>query len=213
MGEFWQQPSLMNGLPDTDKRDVPKNINHPAGNEIVMKRSFGARTIAYPLPVFLVGTYDIHNKPDAMVVAWGGICSSDPPSIAVSVRPSRQTYKNLMEKKEFTISIPSVDQMSRADVFGIASGADTDKFVRTGFTPVKAEKVDAPYVGECPVVLECRVTQIVVIGSHTQFIGEILDVKIDEKVLDEEGKPVLAKIKPLAFDLSYVLNIPARGRL
>ena len=166
-----------------------------------MKRSFGARTIAYPLPVYLIGTYDTSRKPNAMIAAWGGICSSDPPSIAVSVRPSRQTYKNLIAKKEFTISIPSVDQMSRADAFGIASGADTDKFVRTGLTPVRAEKVDAPYVRECPVVLECRVSQTVEIGTHTQFIGEILDVKIDEKVLDGEGKPNLAKINPLAFDM------------
>jgi flavin reductase (DIM6/NTAB) family NADH-FMN oxidoreductase RutF len=166
-----------------------------------MKRSFGARTIAYPLPVFLVGTYDTHNKPDAMVAAWGGLCSSDPPSIAISVRPSRQTYRNLVAKKEFTVSIPSLELMSRADVFGIASGADTDKFLRTGLTPVKAEKVDAPYVRECPVVLECRVSQVVEIGSHTQFIGEILDVKIEEKVLDSEGKPNLAKINPLAFDV------------
>ncbi|MFA4825264.1 MAG: flavin reductase family protein [Methanoregula sp.] len=166
-----------------------------------MKRSFGARTIAYPLPVFLIGTYDTAGKPDAMVAAWGGICSSDPPSIAVSVRPSRQTYKNLMAKKEFTVSIPSVEQMSRADAFGIASGADTDKFVRTGLTPVKAEKVNAPYVGECPVVLECRVSQVVVIGAHTQFIGEILDVKIDEKMLDAGGKPDLSKINPLIFDV------------
>jgi len=165
-------------------------------------RSFGARTIAFPLPVFLVGTYDIHNKPDAMVVAWGGICSSDPPSIAISVRPSRQTYKNLIEKQEFTVSIPSVDQMSRADALGIASGVDTDKFIRTGFTPVKADKVDAPYIGECPVVLECRVSHVIEIGTHTQFIGEILDVKIDEKMIDDDGKPSLSKINPLAFDLT-----------
>ncbi|MDO8871707.1 MAG: flavin reductase [Methanoregula sp.] len=71
-----------------------------------MKRSFGARTVAYRLLVFLVGTYDIYKKPNAMVAAWGGICSSYPSSIAVSVRPTRQTYKNLMAKKEFTVSIP-----------------------------------------------------------------------------------------------------------
>jgi flavin reductase (DIM6/NTAB) family NADH-FMN oxidoreductase RutF len=108
-----------------------------------------------------------------------------------------------MAKKEFTVSIPSAEQMSRADACGIASGADTDKFVRTGFTPVRAEKVDAPYVGECPVVLECRVSKVVEIGTHMQFIGEILDVKIDEKVLDAEGKPVLSKINPLAFDIVH----------
>jgi flavin reductase (DIM6/NTAB) family NADH-FMN oxidoreductase RutF len=69
-------------------------------------------------------------------------------------------------------------------------------------TPVRAEKVDAPYVGQCPVILECRVTQVVGIGSHTQFIGEIVDVKIDEKVLDAEGKPDVKKINPLAFDVA-----------
>ncbi|MDO8871708.1 MAG: flavin reductase [Methanoregula sp.] len=94
-----------------------------------------------------------------------------------------------------------MEQISHEDAFGIASGADTDKFVQTGLTPVKAEKVDAPYTGECPVVLECRVSQVVKIGAHTQFIGEILDVKIDEKVLDREGKPDLTKINPLAFDV------------
>lgn len=104
-------------------------------------------------------------------------------------------------KKRVYREYPSVEQISHEDAFGIASGADTDKFVQTGLTPVKAEKVDAPYTGECPVVLECRVSQVVKIGAHTQFIGEILDVKIDEKVLDREGKPDLTKINPLAFDV------------
>ncbi|MDD1702364.1 MAG: flavin reductase family protein [Methanoregula sp.] len=165
-----------------------------------MKRSFGARTAAYPLPVFLIGTYDARNRPDAMAAAWGGICSSDPPSIAVSIRPTRQTYKNILEKKAFTVSIPSVDQMAEADFFGVASGADTDKFEKTGLTPVKAEFVDAPFVGECPVVIECRLIRMVELGAHTQFVGEILDVKIDESVLDADGKPVLAKIRPFGFD-------------
>jgi len=135
-----------------------------------------------------------------MAAAWGGICSSDPPSIAVSIRPTRQTYKNILEKKAFTVSIPSVDQMAEADFFGVASGADTDKFEKTGLTPVKAEFVDAPFVGECPVVIECRLIRMVELGAHTQFVGEILDVKIDESVLDADGKPVLAKIRPFGFD-------------
>ncbi len=165
-----------------------------------MKRSLGARTVAYPLPVFLVGTYDSNRKPDVMAAAWGGICSSEPPSIAVSIRPSRYTHRNLLEKQAFTISIPSVAQMAEADFFGMVSGSDTDKFAKTGLTPVKAEHVDAPYVGECPVVLECRVTQTLKIGSHTQFIGEILDVKCDESVLGTDGKPDLALMKAIGYD-------------
>jgi flavin reductase (DIM6/NTAB) family NADH-FMN oxidoreductase RutF len=169
-------------------------------NEPGMKRSFGARTIAYPLPVFLIGTYDSRGKPDVMAASWGGICSSEPPGIAVSIRPSRYTHRNILEKNVFTVSIPSVDQMAEADFCGMVSGSDTDKFAQTGLTPVRAEYVDAPYVGECPVVLECKVTQTVKIGSHTQFIGEILDVKCDESVLGADEKPDLHKIRAIGYD-------------
>ena len=149
-----------------------------------MKRSFGARAVAYPLPVFVVGTYDHKGKPNAMVAAWGGICSSDLPSIAISIRPSRCTYRNLMEKMAFTISIPSVKYMAEADFFGMVLGDATNKFAISGLPPLRANHVDAPCIAEFPVVLECRVAKHVKIGAHTQFIGEILDVKIDESMLD-----------------------------
>jgi flavin reductase (DIM6/NTAB) family NADH-FMN oxidoreductase RutF len=165
-----------------------------------MKQSFGRHTIAYPLPVFVIGTYDNSGKPNAMVAAWGGICSSDPPSIAVAVRPTRYTYRNLMEKRVFTISIPSETYLAEADHFGIASGEDNDKFAKTGLTPVRSTLVDAPFIKEFPVVLECRVTNKLDIRAHILFIGEILDVKIDELVLGADGKPDIAKIRPLGFD-------------
>jgi flavin reductase (DIM6/NTAB) family NADH-FMN oxidoreductase RutF len=167
-----------------------------------MKQSLGALTIAYPLPVLVIGTYDHAGTPNAMVAAWGGICSSDPPGIAVSVRPSRYTYRNLMEKRAFTISIPSEDYLREADYFGIVSGQDHDKFAVTGLTPVRSTLVDAPFVREFPVVLECRVINRIDIGAHVQFIGEILDVKVDEKVMGADGKPDLSKIRPLGFDMA-----------
>lgn len=167
-----------------------------------MKQSFGRHTIAYPLPVFVIGTYDNSGKPNAMVAAWGGICSSDPPSIAIAVRPTRYTYRNLMEKREFTISIPSEDYLRETDYFGIASGEDNDKFAATGLTPVRSTLVDAPFVREFPVVLECRVINRVDIRAHIQFIGEILDVKVDESVIGPDGKPDLSKIRPLGFDMA-----------
>jgi flavin reductase (DIM6/NTAB) family NADH-FMN oxidoreductase RutF len=175
---------------------------HLSRNRYCMKRSFGPRTIAYPLPVFVVGTYDSAGKPDAMVAAWAGICSSDPPSIAISIRPSRHTYKNLMETMEFTISIPSTSYMAQADYFGIESGENTDKFAVCGLTPVRADHVNAPYVGEFPVVLECRVIRTFDLGTHPQFVGQILDVRIDESALDTEGRPDLSKINPLIFDVT-----------
>ena len=164
------------------------------------KVSIGPRTLLYPHPDLIIGTYGPGDRPDAMAAAWGGICSSDPPSVAVSVQEGRQTYENLFKHREFTISIPSVDHVKEADYFGIASGRDTDKFADTGLTPIKADHVNAPYVGEFPAVLECRLLQTVDIGVHTQFIGEILDVKVSESVLGPDGKPDIKKIRPFAYD-------------
>ncbi|MCM2465338.1 flavin reductase family protein [Methanoculleus oceani] len=164
------------------------------------KRSIGPRTLLYPHPDLIIGTYGTDGRPDVMVAAWGGICSSSPPAVAVSVQKARQTYENLIERREFTISIPSADYVKEADYFGIVSGRDTDKFAATNLTPVKGDLVDAPYVGEFPVVLECRLLQTVEIGVHTQFIGEILDVKVDEGVFGEDGKPDIEKIRPFAYD-------------
>ncbi|WP_074369685.1 flavin reductase family protein [Methanoculleus chikugoensis] len=164
------------------------------------KRSIGPRTLLYPHPDLIIGTYDASGRPDAMAAAWGGICSSRPPSVAVSVQKTRQTYANLVEQREFTISIPSTDYVREADYFGIVSGRDEEKFAATGLTPVKSDLVNAPYVGEFPVVLECRLLQTVEIGVHTQFIGEILDVKVEESVLGEDGRPDIEKIRPFAYD-------------
>ncbi|WP_214021529.1 flavin reductase family protein [Methanoculleus sp.] len=164
------------------------------------KQSIGPRTLLYPHPDLIIGTYDSAGRPDVMAAAWGGICSSRPPAVAVSVQKARQTYANLIEQREFTISIPSADYVREADYFGIVSGRDTDKFAATNLTPVKGDLVNAPYVGEFPVALECRLLQTVEIGVHTQFIGEILDVKVDESVLGEDGKPDIEKIRPFAYD-------------
>jgi flavin reductase (DIM6/NTAB) family NADH-FMN oxidoreductase RutF len=164
-----------------------------------MKISLGARTAAYPTPVFVVGTYDACGKPNVMTVAWGGICCSDPPCVAVSMRKATYTYGNLMERKAFTVSIPSVDHMQAADYFGIASGRDVDKLAVTGCTPVRSDLVDAPYVGECPVVLECKVVNVAELGLHTQFVGQIMDVKVDESCLDENGKLSAELVRPFSW--------------
>lgn len=164
-----------------------------------MKVSLGARPAAYPTPVFVVGTYDSTGKANAMAVAWGGICCSDPPCVAVSVRKATYTYGNLMERKAFTVSIPSADHVVAADFFGIASGRDVDKFATTGLTPVRSDLVDAPYVDEFPVSLECKVVNITELGLHTQFVGEILDVKVDSGCLDESERLSVESIRPFSW--------------
>jgi len=164
-----------------------------------MKTSLGAKTLAYPTPVFVVGTYDAQGKPNAMTVAWGGICCSKPPCVSISVRKATYTYGNLVERKAFTISIPSEDHLVAADYFGMASGRDEDKFAVAGLTPVRSTLVDAPYVSEFPMVLECKVVHVAELGLHTQFVGEIVDVKVEESCLSDEGKLSIEKVRPFTW--------------
>jgi flavin reductase (DIM6/NTAB) family NADH-FMN oxidoreductase RutF len=162
-----------------------------------VKKSLGPGTWLYPTPVFVVGTYDVAGKANVMTAAWGGICCSKPPCVAVSLRKATYTYSALMERKVFTISLPDQDQVGAADYFGMASGRDHDKFAVTGLTPVRGDFVDAPYVGEFPFVLECSVVHVAELGLHTLFAAEILDVKVDEACLDEKGHPTAELVRPI----------------
>ncbi|MBI2877540.1 MAG: flavin reductase family protein [Candidatus Tectomicrobia bacterium] len=164
-----------------------------------MKKSVGAKTVVYPTPVFIVGTYDNAGRPNAMAAAWGGICCSKPPCVTVSLRKATYTYGSMMEQKCFTVSIPSQDYVKEADYFGIFSGRDEDKFSATGLTPVRSELINAPYVKEFPFALECKLIHTYEIGLHTQFIGEILDIKADETILTEDGLPDIEKVRPILY--------------
>lgn len=165
-----------------------------------MKKSIGPKSIVYPTPVFVVGTYDQSGNPNVMTAAWGGICCSSPPCVAVSLRKATYTYGNIVERRAFTISIPPETYVKEADYFGMVSGRNENKFLRSGLTPVKSEVVDAPYVQEFPFVLECKLLHTLEIGLHTQFIGEIMDIKVDESVIGEKGLPDIEKVKPIIWE-------------
>jgi len=164
-----------------------------------MKKSFGAKTIIVPTPVWCVGSYDTSDKPNVMTIAWGGICCSQPPCVTISLRKATYTYGNIMERQAYTLSVPSVKYVQEADYYGMASGRNVDKFKETGLTPIKSDLVDAPYVGEFPMVLECKVIHHHEIGLHTHFIGEILDVKVDDNQLTDDGKVDIEKVQPFVY--------------
>ena len=166
-----------------------------------MKKSIGAGTYAIPSPVWIVGTYDDEGKPNMMTAAWGGICCSKPPCIYVSLRKATYSHGSIMKRKAYTVSVPGEEHWKEADYTGRASGRDTDKFKDTGLTPVRSEIVNAPYVAEYPLVLECKIKEIVELGLHTMFVGEIIDTKVDEDKLTGD-RPDINKIKPIIFDIA-----------
>ena len=164
-----------------------------------MIKSLGAKTLIYPAPVLVVGTYDKAGKPNVMTAAWGGICCSQPPCVAVSLRKLTSSHGNLMERHAFTISIPSEKYIKEVDYFGLVSGRNTDKFAATKLTPVKSKLVDAPYVKEFLLVMECKLVHVAELGLHTQFVGEVIDAKADESIIGEGGAIDIKKLRPLVF--------------
>jgi flavin reductase (DIM6/NTAB) family NADH-FMN oxidoreductase RutF len=164
-----------------------------------VKQSLGAKTLIYPTPVLVVGSYHADGRPNVMTAAWGGIACSKPPCISVSLRAATATHGNIVARKAFTVSLPNGAQVAEADYFGLVSGRKEDKFAATGLTPVRSELVDAPYVAEFPLIIECEVAAVHELGLHTQFIGEVKDVKIDEACLNDEGHIDVGKLDPLAF--------------
>ncbi len=165
-----------------------------------MKGKIKVEPFALPTPVYMVGSYDENGNPNVMNAAWGGVCSSTPPCIAVSIREKRQTYKNILNHKCFTISIPTAEYVIEADYFGIASGSKANKFEISKLTPAKGKVVNAPYVEEFPINIECKVVNIIEIGSHFQVIGEIVNILGDKDKFKSDGTFNFDKINPLMFN-------------
>jgi len=135
-----------------------------------------------------------------MTVAWGGICCSQPPCLAISLQKPRYSYEGIVQHQAFTVNIPSVSQVREADYAGTCSGREEDKLAVLGLTPVRSDVVDAPYLREFPVVMECKVVRTIELGMHTEFVGEILDVKAEESMLGDSGLPDLDKVQPFLFE-------------
>jgi len=164
-----------------------------------MKKSLGAGTFVGATTVWVIGTYDGAGKPNMMTVAWGGVCCSDPPCVGVSLRKATYTHGAIVQRKAFTVNIPPAGRVEAADYVGIASGRDTDKWAATGLTPAASELVDAPYVAEFPLILECRLVHTIELGLHTHFIGQIVDVKAEASVLAKDGSIDIEGVEPFFY--------------
>jgi flavin reductase (DIM6/NTAB) family NADH-FMN oxidoreductase RutF len=164
-----------------------------------MKLSLGAKTIAWPLPVWVIGSYGADGQPNAMTASWAGVCCSQPPCVYFSARRSRHTYACVSARQAFTVNIPSAAQVAVADYLGIASGRETMKLAVAGLDVERAEFVDAPVIIAFPLILECQVRQVVDLGSHAMFIGEVLDVKCEAAQIGADGKPDLALLSSVSY--------------
>ena len=164
-----------------------------------MMKDFGAKPYLYPMPTYMIGTYNEDDTVDVMMMAWGGICAED--MVALNLEDEHKTVANLQTRKAFTLSVPGTDTLRESDFLGIASANKmTDKFARTGLHAVKSRRVDAPVIMEYPLTLECEVVEMQDQPYGLRVLGKIVNVMADEKVLDEKGRIDAGKLQAFAFD-------------
>ncbi len=164
-----------------------------------MMKDLGVQPYLYPMPTYMIGTYNEDNTVDVMMMAWGGICAED--MVALNLEEDHKTVANLKSRKAFTLSVPGTDTIKESDFFGIASANKvSDKFARSGLHAEKSSRVDAPIVTEYPLTLECEVVEFQQQPYGLRVLGKIVNVLADEKVLDEKGKIDAAKLNAFAFD-------------
>lgn len=162
-------------------------------------KDMGVKPFLFPMPTYMIGTYNHDNTVDVMMMAWGGICAEN--QVALNLEAAHKTVANLRERKAFTLAIPGADTLRQSDFLGTASANQVpDKFARTGLHAVKSTRVDAPVITEYPLTLECQVAEIQEQPYGLRVLGTIVNVLADEKILDAAGKIDAGKLNAFVFD-------------
>ena len=153
----------------------------------------------YPVPAVLIGCRDKEGRDNLMTAAWAGTICSDPVMVSVSIRGERYSHHIIENTGEFTISLTNRQLARATDFCGVRSGRNTDKFAEMKLTPLESTMISAPGVAQSPVVLECKVKEILRLGSHDMFIAEVVNVSVDGQYLDDNGKLELERADLIAY--------------
>lgn len=165
-----------------------------------MKHNWKPGTMIYPLPAVLISCGSVPEEYNLFTVAWVGTICTNPPMCYISVRPERHSYPIIRKNGEFVINLTTSDMAYATDWCGVRSGKDYHKFEEMHLTPGASSVICAPIVEESPVCIECRVKEIIPLGSHDMFIAEVVNVQADDKYLNKEtGKLELAAANPLVY--------------
>lgn len=155
-------------------------------------------TFLGPVPAVLVSCTD-GSRANIITIAWTGIINSKPPRTYISIRPERFSHAIISKSREFAINLTVRSMVESVDWCGVRSGRDHDKFAHTGLTPEPCTQISCPAIKESPLTLECRVFEIVKMGSHDMFLADIISVRADKSLIDDAGKLCLERAELLAY--------------
>lgn len=168
-------------------------------NKIMSKEFWKAGNMLYPLPVVMISCKRENEKPNIITVAWTGTVCTNPAMVYISVRKERYSYDIIKQSEEFVINLGTEELTRAVDFCGVRSGRDIDKFEEMKLTPIQGNHISAPLIKESPVNIECKLKQIIPLGSHDMFLAEVLGVHVDTKYLNEKGKFELSKSNPIVY--------------
>lgn len=172
------------------------------------KQTWKPGNMVYPLPAVMVSAGDKAGNTNIITIAWTGTICTNPAMLYISVRPERYSYDMIRESGEFVVNLTTEALAKVTDYCGVRSGRDVDKWQETGLTPGKANELSyAPIIEECPVNIECKVTEVKELGSHHMFMAEVVSVQVDDKYLDETGKFCLNETGLLAYSHGEYLGL------
>lgn len=163
------------------------------------KQTWKPGNMLYPVPAVMVSCQRGDEKPNIITVAWAGTICSDPAMVSISVRKERYSHDIIKDSGEFVINLTTKKLCRATDYCGVKSGKDTDKFKDMHLTPEKSVNINAPAIKECPVNIECKVKDIIELGSHDMFIAEVVAVNVDEELLDNKGTLHLEDAELVAY--------------
>jgi len=170
---------------------------------------FKPGNMLYPLPAVMVSVADREGRTNIITVAWAGTICTNPPMVSISVRPSRYSHHMILETGGFVINLTTRALVRATDYCGVRSGRDVDKWKEAGLTPMRSDAVDAPCIAECPVNIECRVSQVIRLGSHDMFLANVEAVHAQEAYMDEKGRFFLDRAQPVVYShgIYYALAV------
>jgi flavin reductase (DIM6/NTAB) family NADH-FMN oxidoreductase RutF len=163
------------------------------------KVDFKGSVILNPVPVVLITSKNSEGKANVFTVGWTGTINTKPPMLYISIRPERLSYEYIKESMEFVVNLPSSDMVKKVDYCGVRTGKKNDKIAEMDFTLKESLNISTPYIEECPVNIECKVKNIVPLGTHDMFIAEVVGSHVNEDLIDEKGKIRFDKANMMAY--------------
>lgn len=171
------------------------------------KIDFKPGNMLYPLPAVLVTVRDKEGRDNMITIAWAGTACTNPPMLYISVRPERYSYKALRETGEFVVNLTTKDMAKAVDYCGVRSGKDVDKFKQTGLQKGEASKINVSVIEDSPVNIECKVRELLELGSHHMFLADVVHVTVDDRYMDEKGTFHLERANPIVYSHGTYFDI------